>query len=338
MNMPTTTETSVTFSLAEIARLEQQRVREDEVRRDRAREAEARAQRDHEAERQRVEDARAAADLALRTRREREETEENARRDARARAAIEVARAEAAAKAQLLEQNALRAHELAVLRARAEASHRWLPYALGGLLALTVVVGAILVYNETEHASRLRRDAEDLRQQRSTVQNMEQRTLSAMLAALDRRYAALRSSPSILRHGGETWASADLARSAVDETRLDPSRILAFADALDGAQARLESLTRLSTLDRREADLAAWATHQRQGNVADARLAASRAKADPGDAAALQRYELALDQLHDQLVASATAGRRRSDPAPSSSIRGTCQTGDPMCGLDGHPL
>jgi membrane protein involved in colicin uptake len=119
-----TSETSVAFSLAELAKLEQERVQQEDLQRARAREREAREQQEAAARRRSAEEARVAAAAEELSRARREEAEARARAEARVRVAGEVARIEAEAKARLDADNAERAHELAVLRTRTEGGRR----------------------------------------------------------------------------------------------------------------------------------------------------------------------------------------------------------------------
>jgi hypothetical protein len=129
----------------------------------------------------------------------------------------------------------------------------------------------------------------------------------------------------------------DAARNAVDARSPDHDRVRAFSDALDGLENRLDTLEKLASLDRRHANLAAWAAERRRAEIAaDARLAASRAKIT-GDAGALRAYESALDALGDILARSAGPSGR---PLPGLDPAGPKCTdpNDPLCGFNGRPL
>ena len=84
-----TTETSVTFSLAELAKIEEERVREQDAQRARTRDLAARQQREAEAQRRATEAGRIAAEAEARARRERGEAEAKARLEAREQARLQ---------------------------------------------------------------------------------------------------------------------------------------------------------------------------------------------------------------------------------------------------------
>jgi hypothetical protein len=114
----------------------------------------------------------------------------------------------------------------------------------------------------------------------------------------------------------------------------------AFGDAIDVLQTRLESLEKLSALDRRHADLTAWASERRLRDVtAAARGAEARAKAAGADDGAIRAYERALDQLRDSLVRPTGASGGSGSQLPPGEKGPRCtDPSDPMCGLDGRPL
>jgi hypothetical protein len=129
----------------------------------------------------------------------------------------------------------------------------------------------------------------------------------------------------------------DAARNAIDAKSPDHARVRAFSDALDGLETRLESLEKLATLDRRHANLAAWAAERRRTDItADARLAARRAKVT-GDDASLRAYEGALNALGDTLAQSA-GGSGRPPPQPGPAGPTCADPHDPLCGFNGRPL
>ena len=155
----TSSDTSVTFSLAELANLESERVREEDLQRARTREKEARALRDAEAQRRDAEAARLAAESEARARREREEAAEKVRLEARERVAADVARFEAEARARLDADNAVRAHELVVLRARAESGRGRVQIALAAALGPVICGGGLAGYQITQRAAGLEQSA-----------------------------------------------------------------------------------------------------------------------------------------------------------------------------------
>jgi len=338
--MPTmirdTPETSVTFSLAELAKIEEERVREQDTQRARSRELSAREQREAEARKRATETARIAAEAEARARRERGEAEEKARAEAREQASIEVARIGAMAKARLEVDSATRAHELTVLRLRAESGNRVLQRALAAVLGVVLCGGAAAAYQVKQHVAEVEQGAERLREGQSALAKERDHARATELAALDRRHAALRAQPHI-REAEEARVTAEAARNTVDARSLDHDHLRAFGDALDALQTRLETLDRMAALDRRHADLTAWAAQRRRSEItAAARSAAARAKAMGNDEGALRVYEGALDQLRSALADAVVTGGPKPPPGPTG-LRCT-DPNDPMCGLDGRPL
>lgn len=332
-----TSDTSVTFSLAELAKLEEARVREEHLQRAKAREKEAREQREEEARRRAAETTRAAAEAETRARREREQAETEARAEARARAEIEVARIEAEAKARLEADNAARAHELAVVCARAEGRRRSLAHALAAALGLVVCGGAAAAYGVARHVAGLQQEAQQLRDAHAALAEERESARAAELAALDRRHAALRARP-LARDAEEARATAEAARNALDPRALDHSRLRAFGDALDALETRLDALEKVAALDRRHADLAAWAAERRRPEAtAAAQVAAARARTPGADEGAIRAYESALAQLREALARPAAPGPRPQVGVGSRQPE-CANPGDPMCGFDGRPL
>ena len=331
-----TTETSVTFSLAELAKIEEERVREQDAQRARTRDLAARQQREAEAQRRATEAGRIAAEAEARARRERGEAEEKARLEAREQAAIEVARIEAMAKARLEIDSATRAHELSVLHLRAEGGRRGWQRGLAAALALVLCGGAVAAYQVKQHVAEVEQGAERLREGQSALAQERDHARATELAALDRRHAALRAAPRV-RDAEEARVTAAAARGAFDARALDHDHLRAFGDALDALQARLEALDRVAALDRRHADLTAWAAQRRRSEItAAARSAAARARAMGNDEGAIRVYEGALDQLRDALAESTAASGPRATRV--SAGPGCTDPHDPLCGLDGRPL
>lgn len=337
--MPTmirdTAETSVTFSLAELAKIEEERGREQDAQRARAREQQAREKREAEARLRATETAQIAAEAEARARRERGEAEEKARAEAREQAAIEVARIEAMAKARLEVDGATRAHELAVIHLRAETGRRGVQRALAVVLGVVLCGGAVAAYQVKQHVADVEQSAERLREGQSALGQERVNARATELAALDRRLAALRAQPRI-GEAEEARVTAEAARNAASARALDHDHLRAFGDALDALQARLETLERMAALDRRHADLAAWAAQRRKSEItAAARSAAARAKAMGHDEGALRVYEGALDHLRAALAESTGP----IGPKSPHVIAGPgCDPHDPLCGLDGRPL
>jgi hypothetical protein len=331
-----TSETSVTFSLAELARIEEERVRQEDDRRARTREKDARERREAEARRRAEEEARIAAEAEARAKRARAEAEEKVRLEARERAAAEVARIEAEARVRLEASSAQRAHELVILRARIETGHRRLLYALASALGLVLCGGGAAAYGSVQHAAALTQDVERLRDGQQALAREREQAKATELAALDRRYAALRGRP-LVRDAEDARAAVEAARSAVDDKALDTDRLRKLGDALDALQGRIEVLERIAALEARRADLDAWAAERRRGEItAAARIAGTRAKVT-GDDAALKAYAGALDDLRNELAQG--DGRRgpvaHAAPGP---VYQTCDpnVGDPGCSHDGH--
>lgn len=330
----TSSDTSVTFSLAELASLEQERVREEDLQRARAREKEARELRDAEARRREAEAARVAAEAEARARREREEAAEKVRIEARERVAADVARIEVEARARLEADNAARAHELAVLRTRTEGGHRRLQTGLALALGLVLCGGAVAGYQIAQHVAGLEQSAAQLREEHVSLARERDSAKATELAALDRRHAALRAR-AMISSAAEARTTADAARSAVDAKALDHGRLRAFGEALDALEMRIEALEKVAALDRREADLAAWAAERRRSEItAAARSAAARAKAG-ADEGAIRVYEGELDQLHDALAKGVAVAGRATAASVTGVAKPACAQGDPGCGLDG---
>jgi hypothetical protein len=343
--MPTmsqeTSENSVLFSLAELARIEEARVRDEEERRAGAREQEARDRREALARQRAAEEAQVSAQAEARSRRQREEAEEAMRTKAREQAAVEVARIQAEAKARLDAENAGRAHELDVLRVRTEGGHRRLQVALAVVLGLVVCGGPAAAYGVHRQVGALEQDNAQLHEGQTALSLERAQAKAAELAALDRRHSALRSRTILVTEAGataEVRATAEAARNAIDANALDHNRLRAFGDALDGLQARIDGLEKLAALDRRHADLTAWAEQRRKSEVtAAAHSVAARARvlADEGT---LRAYEAALDQLRDGLAEAVTKTGSAGTTQSSTKPGGCNDPHDPMCGFNGQRL
>ena len=335
--MPTT-ESSVAVSLAALAELEDQRLREEEAERKRRRAEQVRAERERQDALRRREAAEAEAEREAAERRERDAALEKARMEARERVAADVARIEADARVRLEAENAARAHELAALRTRRETGRRRREWAISFVLAAVTCLGGAALYESKAHASRLERSASELREgQRSLVREHED-AKKTELGGLDRRRDALLAR-AVARHAGDAEKTVTAARSAIDESSVDHGRLRAYADALDGLEAKLDGLEKLALLERRHADLSAWAGTLRRGSTtAAADRAAKAAKATP-ETSEIAAYERALDQLRDTLARRpGSAGVARPDDPTPPPPAGRCAVGDPSCGLDGRPL
>jgi membrane protein involved in colicin uptake len=337
----TTSDNSVQFSLKELARIEEERVREEDDRRSRARENAARERREAEARRKAEEEARIAAAEKAREQRAREEAAQKALVDARTRAEAEVARIQAEAKVRLEADNAARAHELAMLRVRTEQGRRGWIYGLGIALGVALCGGAAGAYSAVSRVGALEQEAERLRDGQLSLAREHERARETELSALDLRLATLLARPAS-KSAGDARTTAEAARSAVDPKAVDHARLRAFADAIDALQARIETIEKVASLDRRKDDLNAWATSQRKSEDSAVTVAAARAKAPGADDAAARAYESALDHWGAELLGA--SGKRGGGGGTSSGPRGPVgapcdpNVGDPTCDLTGHRI
>lgn len=332
------TDTSVTFSLAELTRLEDERIAAERAARAADRAARERARRRAEEERLRVEqeEAEKAAALALRT--EHERARVAARLEAERQAALDVARIGAEARAKLDADNAARAHELALITARTTAGRRRLTRVLGAALALVVVSGAAAVYDTSRSLAAAQRESDAMRGANAALVRERDSAKSAQLATLDRRHEDLRARPHA-KEATDALKTAAAARRAL-ESGGEHGHLRTFADALDALEASLAARERLELLAQRHADLDAWAsTTRRLDAAAVAKEASERAKG--GDPGAVRAYELALDRYRDGLGQRTGATSRPSggsQPVAAVQPERRCVAGDPGCGLDGRPL
>ncbi len=346
-NHDSAAETSVMFSLAELAGIERDRVQE---------EAQARA--DHQREQERcehqrqracvaAEQARIAAGIARREQVERDQTEAAARATARQRATIEVARIEANAEAQLATENALRAHQLEVLHVESDTGRARLRHALAGVIGVLVLVGSAAAWAVNGHVTRIEQESQRLRADRWALSEAQSETLASNRTLLNRRHDTLR-----LRATGKTAERARLhaeaARSAIEAGGIDAPKLRGFASSLNALELRVALQERIAAADRRYVDLSRWAHAARKPELlAAAKRAAARARAAAEGTAATE-YTKALDKVADALVsATGNAPTRRSRPLTSESRSGdkAVVTGqscanphDPLCGFDGQAL
>ncbi len=334
---PSTSETSVTFSLAELAQIERERVQEEEARRAQAAAREAREKRDAAARSRADEEARMKAEADAREKRLREDSIERARAEAREKAAAEVARIEAEGRARLEEGNAARAHELAVIKARSEGRDRGMVRVLAGALALAVSASGFGAFAASRKTAALEQDVSALRDEGLALGREREAAKGAALEGLDRRFAMLKARP--IAGSEAARASAEAARGAVDPRSPDRGRVRAFSDALDALEARLATADKLATLDRRQADLGAWAAERKHPEIlAAARTAGARARAS-GEGDAVRGYEAALDQAREALsheTPPAAGGRVPLAGKAEPTVKGVCPQGDPTCGLNGE--
>lgn len=328
------TETSVTFSLAELAKIEQQRVREEDEKRARERERAARERHEAEEKRRREESAEIARAAEARAKRARAEAEEQARVEARERAAADVLRIEAEAKARLEAANAARAHELAVLRVQTEGGRKRLTIALAAALVLAVTGVGATAYGFSQKLAQMGQETDRLREGQHALAEEREQAKSTQLAALDKRHAALRARET--KGADEARSSAEAARNAIDRKTLDLDRLRAFGDALDALQTKLDRLDKLARLDRRLVDLDVWATERKQREAtAEAHKLAARARAMDTDEGILA-YEASLDDLRKTLARAASPSGRVTTTA--RHVGDTCLDGDPGCGPDGKRI
>lgn len=330
---PPITDTSVTISLAELTRIEAERVSHEEAERARIRAERARQERELEAKRR----AEQAAELARvedeRARRARVEAIEKARLEAREQAAAEVARIEAEAKARLDVENATRAHELAVLRVKKETGRRRREYVLGAALALVTCLGAVAGFVLQARFGELAAATDELRGRERALERERDDAGRTELTALDRRFAAL-SARTMARGADEARKVAEQVRRSIDESSPGHERLHAFADALDALASRIDALEKLDALGRRHSDLLEFARAMRRTQAIEtAERAAAAAKAPHAGAETLIAYERALDQLSAKLSERTATARHGAVPATDHAP--DCDPHDPGCGIDG---
>jgi hypothetical protein len=328
------TESSLLFSLAELQRIEQNRTHTEEAERARERERQERERREVEVERQRMEQARRDGERAAQVEREQREAKEKALARARERAAVEVARIEAEAKARLAVEESVRAHELAVLRAKAEGT-QWRPSgvlttALAALLCVTVVIGAAIVRDR----GRLQDEALRSRLEHSTATLDRERAVRLLLQSVDQWIASLSWRSTSLPVSGER-DKASAARKALDDKAPEAASIDALINALEDWDERIVALQRLVALEQRYEDLTVWAARQGEGAALPQLRAAARKHAEAGGAgaAALESYASALDDLREALQrhGSGRLPPTREMPQPP------CKDGDPLCDQNRRP-
>ena len=349
----TSDSSSVTFTLAELAKLEAERCRDEEAQRAHAREKAAQDKRDADAKKAQAEAQRLAAEAEAKAKKDHEAAVEKARLEARERAAADVAHIQAEAAARLEADNAQRAHEIALVRIRTESSARKLR------TALAVVVGAALLgaggaaISVSRQVTSLEQETAALREGQTALTHEREQAKQSELAALDKRHAALReralgaAQHKTLGVGRDVEAAsivAETARATVDPKALDHDRMRAFADALDALQARIETLETVAALDQRKDDLDAWAGERRKSDalstkVAAAKDAAQKARAAGAGKADAKAYEVALGHLHDAIAQAGTGTGTggRGGGARTETLGAPCTPGlDPLCGPDGH--
>jgi colicin import membrane protein len=337
-------ETSVTFSLAELAKLEEERVRAQDAEARKTRAAREQDQRRAEAERRAAEVARMEADEAARSARIRAETEERARVEARRQAEIEVARIEAAARTKRAEDDAARAHELALAKARTETRGDNVRRGLAAALAIAVAVGGASAFALVSKVDKLDRDVAALRDDATKATSAIDAARASALSAIDRRISATAARAA----GAGASASADKAlvdvrRAALEDKAgkaLDDGAVRAMDDALTAWEARIVRAEKARALDRRRADLVAWATGaHRTEALAKVDALAAKALAEPEDRT-LSALDDALSQAREALSSRAVPGGHGVIAIKDKNTTGrTCtDPNDPLCGFNGQPL
>ncbi len=331
------TETSIALSLADLTRIEESRLEEERARTAREEAARKRAAREAELARRAEEDARARAEEAQKSERAAAEAIARVKAEARERAAAEVQRIEAESRARLAADNARRAHELAELEARRKTGRRRRELVLGAalatalaLLGLTGSHARALAQRETESAAELKEHERTASRDREEARRLELRTL-------ERRYERLLTRAGADQAKSEK-ATASAAMGAVDPKAPVSERLRALEEAVDAFEARIERAEKLAELDRREADLGAWATSlrdtKRRAELSNARAAAHRSEVGARE---LEQYAAALDGASLALRSKSGGGRGGSEGAVEGHTR-VCAEGDPGCGLDGKPV
>jgi hypothetical protein len=331
-----TPETSVLFSLAELARIEEERVHEEE-REQRRERHERRLARDRaEAAERAAEAARVASETEARAERQRQDLEDQVRRQAREQAAIETARIQAEAKAKLDADNAVRSHELDLLRTKNERYRGRLRYVFAAFVGLVALSGAASAFSVDQHLTALNARTVELERGRAEALAAHERSLTITLERLDKRHEAL--SRVELPHAEALRDAADKARRALEGASLDADRLAVFERALDAWQLRADHHARLQALDTRHRDLEAWAMKQRQTKLLDdSRRLAAKAHAAGADERALDAFGKSLEALAASLRAGASGGGGVITTTDDGG--GTCtDPHDPLCGFDGKIL
>jgi len=227
-------ESSVMTSLSELARIERERVGDEELARAREREELAHGEQVRADERRREEDGRIEAARAIEAERQREATDARIRAEARARAAHEVTRIQAAANVQLESDNAVRAHELVVLRSRAEVSGARVQWGLLAALGLVCVAAAVGAYEVNGYVASLERKAGLQREELASAARDHESSRLATLTARDRLEAtAYASQRTELLHQREL----DLRAWATQARKTDTAATRALTLARRGADA-----------------------------------------------------------------------------------------------------
>jgi colicin import membrane protein len=197
MNQPNT-DSSVLFSLAELAAIEAERIRDEERAHAEARDAKVR----HEAlaaqQKREAEMARVAEAQAEREREAQAAAEAAALRDAREHAAREVARIEAEAKARAEADDATRRHEIALLKANSERHGTRLVRVLGGLLGVALFGGGAAAYAGVQKQQGLERRIALLENEKQTLRETSERA-TAIAARMEKEIETARTAAAELK-------------------------------------------------------------------------------------------------------------------------------------------
>jgi hypothetical protein len=333
-----TPETSVMFSLAELAIIEEERVEEETQQRAVMLAERANAERETLARRQEQEQARIESERDAEAQRTFAGAAAKARSEARQQSAVEVARIKAESSARLEADNAMRAHELAVLRLNNDSGRARLRRALAAVIGVVLLSGSAAAYGVNGHIGGLQQDSQRIREDRFALVQAHDKNMAAELMALDRRYDALQTRSGLTKAESARKEAAG-ARSAVDVGPVDQAKLRAFGESLDALDARLDLIERLAAHDRRLDDLNRWANSTRKSElVGAARKAGIKAHQTQGDDVAVAAYGSALDELAKKLVAKKRAGGTVS-PRPQDPTGNNCTNPhDPLCGLNGQQI
>lgn len=204
---PVKTEGSVTFSLGELMKLEDERVAEQAREREESERAAMQAKLEAERQERAAEEAKARAAQEAEHTRRRAELDELARREAIQKATVEQARLEVEARARADERERERAHELALQAARTATPKET---GLGSLLGamgmgggLVALVTCILHFGVTQPANERRFAELELRASTAEHKLSEAETSAdksrKTIAALEQKSAALEADNKTLR-------------------------------------------------------------------------------------------------------------------------------------------
>lgn len=206
-NRPERRDESVQFSLKELMKLEDERIGEEKKARDEREAAEARTREETARREREALAAREREEADVRERQRREMVEEEARREAMSRAAVEQARIAVEARARAEESERERRHEIELVRVRAETQKK---PGIGGFIgsglagAGVVLLAALLVHFGMVKPASARRIAEleqgvavvESRADQLSHQNAKQADeLAATKRELDAAKALLAASP-----------------------------------------------------------------------------------------------------------------------------------------------